>query len=986
MKNTSSLKSKMIMAMVILVILQSIGILTIAIFSNALNILDGYAFRFFDGYAENQIRVFNNEMGILVEDVAKKTEIINKRVLFNFTDETLSDEEKYENAMIDSSGVLIELLRSHKINGAFFIIDEEALADMGIDSVYANPAVYMRVSDSNIHNFNLEKVFLLEGPNSVLKMFRIASSTSLNNYYLSAEKTKQEDFYRKTMEAARKMPFAELTRYGYWSSPMRLLPTTSEVVTYTLPLINKDGNVFGIVGIDISKRALGNEYLFTNSLPYKNGFYIATMLNHDEVSTKGIIAQTPYGERKIKNNPNLKLYETYYPGIYEAGFKDGSKMFCTVRQLRMYSNNSPYYNETWSIIGFVEKNALQSDSNKVRVALILGVIVLITLSFVVVLVISYLSTNKMARLEKEIDELSPLEPVKFASTGIKEIDTLTEKIQLFSAEILQAHSLTTTLIDLSLLPVGIYEIKRDFDIVKITPFIGKLLNLGETTTSMTVEEWETKSANLLKKKFPKENDNIYEYYDKTKGNLYLRIREKQKPNEVFGVVVDVTPEIREQVRLNTLLDHDSLTGLYNRRAIESKALQTIFINPRKVGAMLFADLDNLKYVNDTYGHEIGDLLIKRAANIFREFKRYGALIARISGDEFAIYMHGFNNKDEIRAILEENIVNADLKYIQMADDEKLGIRFSVGVAYYPEDSKDVKELLKFSDFAMYVAKKNEKGSLAEFEKSKYFEQKYLLENRENINTLLLYEQIRFAFQPIADMRTGEIYAYEALMRSTTENFKNPFEILSVAKMQGKLKNLERLIFKLIFKAIYEKQEEIGEAKVFINSIPKYMISVPEINKIMDKYPIDLRKIVIEVIESEADGLGKLNEKLEEMKNAGIELAIDDYGSGFSSEVRLLHINPEIIKMDINLISNIDRDERKQKLLADLIAFCLPYNIKVLGEGIETQDELRALINYDVALGQGYYLAKPDFEIKKEIDVKDEIINFNKQKITQPDFV
>lgn len=974
MKKTQSLKTKIVVVMLILLVFQSIAMLSVVVFSNVLTLLDSYALRFFESASTEQVRKCNAKVGTLVENVSEKTELISEEVKQTLSNESLSKEERYERAMINATQHLVDMFKLDAVTGTFFVIDEAALAKMGINEVYSNPSVYLRISDDDVYSFSSEKVFMYAGPTSVLKNYGFSGNLSTNRQYLTAEKISDMDLYKKPIEAAKKYPLSEIKRYGYWSEPTKLMPNTIKVVTYTLPLVDDANNIFGIVGVDITPRVFSEEFLFTDTLPYEDSFYIAAEVRGDKIFTDWIIAQTPLGAYRVSKVGAIQLKHIVSNHIYALKLRGGNDLYCTSGKIAMYNSNSPYVSKGWSIIGFVSENELKSDSSRVKNVLALGLYVILISSFIIMLVLSEIATRKIKLLEEEIGKISPDEPVELETIGITEIDALIEKVKSFSEEVLQAHSLTSTLLDISLLPVGVYEIKHDSDFVITTPYISKLFKVEGKKTLIEKSEWIEKIRELTKKPFPKANDTIYECYDRRYGVMYLRIREKETPLGRFGVIADVTKEIGEEVRLNMLLDHDNLTGLYNRRALENKAAVMINDKSDTVGALIFVDLDNLKYVNDTYGHEMGDVLIKEASTIFAGFKEYGALVSRISGDEFAIFMMGFKDKSAIQQILLERIIEADLQYLRVQGDKNIAIRYSTGVSYYPQDASNIKELFKFADFAMYEAKKTEKGSLREFDNKKYFEQKYLFENRENINTLLLYEQIRFAFQPIVDMKTGEVQAFEALMRSTTTNFKSPLEIISVAKMQAKLKNLERLIFRLAFKTIYNNADEICGRKIFVNSIPQYMISIDEVMKLHEKYPIDLNQIVIEVTESEADVLNLLYDKLEDFKKAGIELAIDDYGSGYSSEVRMLNISPQLIKMDINLISNIDKDDRKKQLVNDLIAFCVPNNIKVLAEGIETKEELAELLKYEIDFGQGYYFAKPDYGFQTQLDdAKNEIL-------------
>lgn len=966
--------------MLIMLILQIACMCAFIMLSNVFNMLDGYAFRSFNGTSDTQIMNFNKNTSVLIDDAEKKTKRITQNSLSILSNEKLDSKEKYKTLMESATEQLLAFMREHYVNGAFLLIDEATLAERGIEKLYSTPAVYLRTSDFNTSEFDYENVFLISGPQFLLKKFKFSGALGLDDKNFNVNTQGNKDFYKKPLKAATEKPFLDLKTYGYWANPQRIISSNEEVVIYSLPLIDDDGKAFGVVGIDISKSTMASKYLFSAKLPYKNSFYAVSKIKDDVIDTDWVIAQTPYGNVQLKNNKDLKFIKTEKENIYKTDFIKKGKIYCSIRKLKMYSDESPYKDESWSIVGYVEEKILKEDSDKVRMTLGIGIPLLISVSLLFIFELSSFATAKIRSMEKEIEDLSPMEPVNLTPTGLKEIDSLADKVRIFSNEILQSQNLTSNLLEISLLPIGVYEIKKDFATVLITPYIANLIGIDKFNTRLSLKEWDKYYKKLIANPYMLKNDSVYEYHDKRYGSMYLRIREKDTVTDRVGVIVDISQEINEKIRMSAMLEFDTLTGLYNRRAFEGHVSDMISQNINKHGVMIFADLDNLKYVNDTYGHEFGDALIREAAGIFREFKKYGGVVARISGDEFAMFICGFEKSEEIEDILEKEIVNAPLKYMSLPDKTNLAVRFSTGVAYYPFDAVDVSELLKYSDFAMYQSKKNEKGSLSVFNKEQYFEQKYLLENRENIHNLVLYEQVRFAFQPIISMKTGKIFAYEALMRPTSSSFKSPLEILSVAKMQAKLKQLERMIFKLAFKTIYQNNEDIGDKKIFINSIPKFMISMEEIEILREQFPIDLNRIVIEVTETEADALSSAQENIEAMRRAGIQLAIDDYGTGYSSEVRMLNMRPEIIKMDINLISGINNDERKKRLAKSLISFCIPQNIKLLAEGIETSDELQELLKYDIEFGQGYYIAKPSFELVNEItDVEAQIVkNVKKQ--------
>jgi EAL domain-containing protein (putative c-di-GMP-specific phosphodiesterase class I) len=239
---------------------------------------------------------------------------------------------------------------------------------------------------------------------------------------------------------------------------------------------------------------------------------------------------------------------------------------------------------------------------------------------------------------------------------------------------------------------------------------------------------------------------------------------------------------------------------------------------------------------------------------------------------------------------------------------------------------------------------------------------YLLENREAINRLLDEELITFAYQPIVDLKTAGVVAYEALMRPLLDNFKGPQEILSVASAQSKLLQLERLVMFKAAQSIKDHQKVIAGRKIFINSIPNQLLREEDRRLIIEQYQPLFKQIVIEIIERESTDSEMLLKKADFIRAHGMQVAIDDFGNGYSNELRVLNLMPDIIKIDMDMIQGIHKNEDKRNLVANLVAFCHEKDVLVVAEGIEESADLRVVIDLGIDYAQGYYLAMPDFAL------------------------
>ena len=250
-----------------------------------------------------------------------------------------------------------------------------------------------------------------------------------------------------------------------------------------------------------------------------------------------------------------------------------------------------------------------------------------------------------------------------------------------------------------------------------------------------------KTFSSFKEPHIQENEFVYRLIGQNGNSVWLRL--KLVINEKtgsMGVLTDITQEMLEKRKLEYERDYDLLTNLLNRRAFQA-LIHDLFKKPEqlKTAAFLMWDLDNLKYINDTYGHDYGDEYIKKAANILKQFtSNKNTIVARMSGDEFYVFIYGCHSKDEIRQIIEPIKNKMDTATLYLPDTDGIKIRASAGISWFPSDATDYSELIKYADFAMYTVKNTEKGKIAEFDKSLYNRDSFLLHSKEELNLSLIH--------------------------------------------------------------------------------------------------------------------------------------------------------------------------------------------------------------------------------------------------------
>ncbi|MBQ9142518.1 MAG: EAL domain-containing protein, partial [Lachnospiraceae bacterium] len=253
------------------------------------------------------------------------------------------------------------------------------------------------------------------------------------------------------------------------------------------------------------------------------------------------------------------------------------------------------------------------------------------------------------------------------------------------------------------------------------------------------------------------------------------------------------------------------------------------------------------------------------------------------------------------------------------------------------------------------------------------------EHYKALELLLEKNLFQYHFQPIVNAKNGEIYAYEALMRTDASIGMNPLEVLEAAKEYNCLYEIEHATMFNVMERFAKEREKFGERKVFINTIPGYFLKDEDINKLTDKYGKYMDNVVFELTEQNTVSDSELN-SIRRMsgENETSRIAIDDYGTGHSNIVNLMRYAPHIIKIDRFLISDIHKDQNKQMFVRSTIEFARMNNIMVLAEGVETSNELLMVIDLGVDLIQGYYTGRPVAEPVTDIalDIKKEILDAN----------
>lgn len=409
---------------------------------------------------------------------------------------------------------------------------------------------------------------------------------------------------------------------------------------------------------------------------------------------------------------------------------------------------------------------------------------------------------------------------------------------------------------------------------------------------------------------------------------------------------------------------DALTGLYNRMAFFKYAPGILAGDNRsiKTHAVIFIDLDGFKGINDTLGHDYGDLLLQSISTKLSNYINDDDILARNGGDEFVILRNRVPSHDDLENFLANLVSIASTPFV--LDDETVHITISAGAAIFPQNGLSLNELMKNADIAMYSAKNSGKNSYSFFNSSMEDEV-----NRKNDLVDILRDAVRnkdiyLLYQPQADVSTGKILGCEALMRlnSPIVGYVSPDEFIPVAEECGLIDELGEWA---LLEACSFNQRLIDEGfppqKISVNVSTTQLRGdrlIHAIEELPEKTSMPLQYLEIELTESVLMTNFEHNLTLiRRMKELGIQIALDDFGTGYSSFSYLTKIPIDTLKIDKSFIANICENNNDKYIAGTIINLAHQLGITVVAEGVETIEQLKVLQGQTCDILQGYFFSR-----------------------------
>jgi diguanylate cyclase (GGDEF)-like protein len=423
---------------------------------------------------------------------------------------------------------------------------------------------------------------------------------------------------------------------------------------------------------------------------------------------------------------------------------------------------------------------------------------------------------------------------------------------------------------------------------------------------------------------------------------------------------------KTEAELRYLADHDPLTGLLNRRRFRSEVDQHVSFTARYGGrgAAMVIDIDGLKEVNDRFGHQAGDTLIRRVSEILRERVRATDLVARLSGDEFAVLMPQTDTAGALQ--LGEDLRNQVAEGLPL-NSEIGGASISVGIAMFGGQSEvGAESVLVAADQAMYKAKEEGRNRIALFHAPGHdaAAAKQAKTISAQIRDALTQNQLRLATQPIRSLASGGIERYEMLLRMTGEDGEllPASAFIEVAERSGMVQELDRWVVARALELMAERERAGDPVSLHMNISGASMtdLSVLEyIERRLDEGDADPSRCTFEITQSSpVDDYEAAAGFADRLTEFGCEFAIDDYGAGAGPFAYLKKVPFDVIKIDGTFIRDLPRNDTDQLTVQAIVQIARGLGKRTIAEFVEDEDTARMLREYGVDMAQGYHLGRP----------------------------
>ncbi|MGH6648784.1 putative bifunctional diguanylate cyclase/phosphodiesterase [Aquabacterium sp.] len=445
------------------------------------------------------------------------------------------------------------------------------------------------------------------------------------------------------------------------------------------------------------------------------------------------------------------------------------------------------------------------------------------------------------------------------------------------------------------------------------------------------------------------------------------------PLRMIGTHTDISGRKQTEALIWQQANYDGLTGLPNRQMLRDRLEQDIKKCKRdgQSVAVMFIDLDHFKEVNDTLGHDHGDLLLVEAAHRIRHCIRDSDTVARLGGDEFTVVLPELDSLPRVEQIAQDII--AVLAEVFQLGHERAYVSASIGITFYPDDATDIDDLFKQADQAMYVAKDAGRSRFSYFTPALQEAAQTRVRLTNDLRQALTNEEFKVFYQPIVDLQTGRVHKAEALIRwqHPTRGLVSPAIFIPIAESSGLINEIGDWVFRQSAAQARDwRARHQADFQISVNKSPVQFRS--QDNTLQDwfehlrKLGLPGRSMVVEITEGLLlDASSEVSQQLVELRQAGIGVSLDDFGTGYSSLSYLQKFDIDFLKIDQAFVRGLAPASKNLALCKAIILMAHELGMQVIAEGVETDEQRSLLTQAGCDFGQGYHFARPmpaeDFE-------------------------
>ncbi|MDD4910771.1 MAG: PAS domain S-box protein [Sideroxydans sp.] len=416
--------------------------------------------------------------------------------------------------------------------------------------------------------------------------------------------------------------------------------------------------------------------------------------------------------------------------------------------------------------------------------------------------------------------------------------------------------------------------------------------------------------------------------------------------------------------------YDPLTELPNRLFLVSRLQQALHTSARsqKRGALLFVDLDNFKSLNDTLGHDVGDLLLRQAASRLLKCVREADTVARLSGDEFVLLLEGLSEL-AVQAVSQVEVIgNKILQALNQPYDlngQACRSSASIGVALFDEYPQAVEDILRYADIAMYQAKKAGRGTLRFFDPKMQIAINERVSLEHELHQALLEQQFELHYQIQVDSAYRPIGA-ESLIRwrHPVRGLLGPNQFIGLAEDSGLIISIGTWVLEAACQQlkVWQQSSATSELVLAVNVSPKQFHQADFSSQVMglvNRHGIDPNRLKLELTESMlVDDIDRVIATMTALRSVGIQFSLDDFGTGYSSLQYLKRLPIDQLKIDLSFVKNIQHDHNDRSIVQTIVSMAQSLNLEVIAEGVENEEQRQILLSKGCPNFQGYQFSKP----------------------------